>query len=375
MRDARLLNGRLLGVGRRGPVEVYTGFSGECYGEVGDDSAERGRHQNADALLVGRVGLDPIRKSNGGGEQFPVGCFLAECVGGNRAQPVPAGLFDKLMVERLFRAEALFDGVLCAQFSDGSARFVGLGVGGQCFAETDGDRVRKFAQPFESGLAAIKAEDAAPHVTDVRGDDRASGVFSDLLKALVKLHETAVAGEMSFRKDHNDGAVDQRLAGFLQGFCERARSVGGVDRNAVGQLEDGLGPFPVDEDIARHDGADRACRCRLEEQGVGIGRVVADQQRTAFAGKVFGAVKSGFIERADEARQQESREGSGQLTAGDGGRYGGDERGDQNTVTGAETQYFGQQQEKTRRGDHGAKAEEAAGAKNFAASGRRNSLL
>ncbi len=49
-----------------------------------------------------------------------------------------------------------------------------------------------------------------------------------------------------------------------------------MDRNAVGQFENWLGPFPRFEHIARHDEADGALGGGLQDEGIGIRSMVTE---------------------------------------------------------------------------------------------------
>ena len=85
---------------------------------------------------------------------------------------------------------------------------------GSCdrLAEPDRNAARMRRRPLPEKLAAAKAEDAAPQLVEVNGNDRRAGAALDFQHARLEPLQLPGAADAAFRKDAHQLAGLQRLA-------------------------------------------------------------------------------------------------------------------------------------------------------------------
>ena len=166
------------------------------------------------------------------------------------------------------------------------------------FADDDCDAGAPDFGPTAEELAAFHAEGVSPETLDPDGDDGGDEdigtlALDDAFKAAFEGHQVARAGDLAFREDGDEFTGFDLLAGFGE-RGERFAGRGWGDGDAAEEVENRLKGALVDG--LPDEEADPARRGGADDDGVGVGDVVGDDQRAGGFGKAF---------RADDADAKE----------------------------------------------------------------------
>lgn len=239
--------------------------------------------------MIGRVPVEPAAEQLRADERFAEGEFFAERVRDAERVPLRAGGFDKAAADGIGRQAHIGCG-LAGEFHDfGAKGFRGNGAD-DGFADDDGDAGAEPAVPGAGEFAAFHAERVAPEAFDPGGNDGvllAGFRFGDALIAAFEGHQMAGAGDLAFRKDAGQfagfdliAAEDERADGVA-----RLRKING---HGAEEFEDGRQEFDVIERLPKNP-ADEARSGGADEERVGIGDVVANDNAAALGGDIMAA--------------------------------------------------------------------------------------
>jgi hypothetical protein len=158
-----------------------------------------------------------------------------------RARMMAPGSFDEEFVQEEFALGAVLVGV-GAEFLDGASEIEGAGGWRHGCAVDDRDGKGDFFGEFPEEFFAGEAEDAAPDLVDVDGDDGDIGVFDDFLEAFSEREELSGAGDLAFCEDDNEFAVFESIGGGLERFFDFGGVASGHEGDDAGGFCDGLDP-------------------------------------------------------------------------------------------------------------------------------------
>ena len=181
------------------------------------------------------------------------------------------------------------------EFLNDLAHSKGSGGGGERGAEADGDMAGPVARPFPEEFAFFEAEDAAPDAVEADGDDGGIDVFHNAFEAAAEGEELAGAGDLAFGKDADELAVFEGVGGDLEGLEHFAGALFGGDGD---DAEEASAPMDAGAvvDFLEHEEAHGAFEGGDEEEGIGEGDVVADEESAAAFGDVGAAFDANAVD-------------------------------------------------------------------------------
>jgi hypothetical protein len=182
------------------------------------------------------------------------------------------------------RDEARGDGVAILAGKRNDLGLESLGGDGLLdgFADRDGDAR---AEPAKEAAFGVETQGVAPHAIDGDRDDGRGGSrlrFSDALVAALKGQEIAAAGDLAFGEDTDQfsgldfPAASQQALDGLAGALK-------IDGNGAEEAEERRSM--VENGLPRNP-ADQARRGATDQQGIGIGDMVGDQDGAAARGEL-----------------------------------------------------------------------------------------
>ncbi len=184
-------------------------------------------------------------------------------------------------------------------------------VGLHGFTDGNGELVGELVREFGKETTAIVGENAAPETVHVDRDDGGFGAFGDEFHAATDGGEAAGAGELTFREDADEVAVGDTVGGVANGF---ARILDG-NRYRVKNLEDRTDETGHSK-LFFDDETDWAGADHREEEGIGKGDVVADEEGTATLRDALRVQDAGAIEKTQNPDTNQTDESLGDESQG-----------------------------------------------------------
>ena len=186
---------------------------------------------------------------------------------------------------------------------------LGARLGRHRRAEEDVDAVASAAlrAPLRVELAAEVREDRAVRAADVHRDDGRRRAARDVLQPAPERLERAGARDGALGEDAHEPAIAQ--GGLARAQEARLADARGrvVDEDDAEDAEYRREPVPAAVQDAGHDEADAAVARGREQERVGVGGVVGDEERAAAHGEVVDAVDADVVERAQSPARDHAR--------------------------------------------------------------------
>ena len=255
--------------------------------------------------------------------------------------------------------------VVARQTHDRGADFGGGRLCGKRRAEEHGDGISQERRPALDELAVVVAVDRAPGAAEVGRDDRIVAVLHDLLEPAPEFVEHAGPRQRAFGEDANDVALVHRRPRGMQRLDEFFRRVVHRDRDHAPQLQKRFQESHGFVHVARHEKANPPLLGRLQQQGVEVGHVVADQQGRAFHRDVFGADHANPVRQPRDDDEDEAQKEIGQHLERDDRQRQRQQAHHHEALRGRDLQRTEQEHE-PRRQQHADPAQEARGRQDFA---------
>ena len=164
---------------------------------------------------------------------------------------------------------------------------------------TRGDELHKFTAP--------EAHRPAEHTVEGDGNDRRVHIFHDVFDAAPERQQLADARDLALGKNADDFTIADGIARLFQSGEQFAWPLFGRDRNGFPDFGEWFHP-PFFVDTLEHQKADGPVGRGDEQQCVGEGNVVADEERAAFFRNVIAANDADAVNAMRDAPQAESQE-------------------------------------------------------------------